>query len=165
MNKTYLRKTTCMIFMGVAITFNLLSVILSIIFIIRNDKAMAILSVIMMSIFSLIFWFVYYIEKRSKLVLTNDSITFYYPIESSKVSILRYDFARGYEVEFDDVKTFRMEFHPGDGIFTANTTWYYFELNDGANVKFALFHFGKKQEMNIKYELKTILGDKCNKIY
>ena len=159
MEKTYMRTTHCRIAFIISISLNIISIILSIIMIIKDDMFASIASFCVMAFLSLFGWFAFYIERKSKLVLANDSITFYYTVFTKPRTKLTYDFGKGYKINFKDIKKYIVDFHPGDGIVAADTTWYTFILNNETEVTFALFHFGKKQEL----EIKNSLSDYINK--
>ena len=57
-----------------------------------------------------------------------------------------------------DIKKYVVDFHRGDGIVAADTTWYTFILNNETEVRFTLFHFGKKQELEIKNSLSKFIN-------
>ena len=91
--------------------------------------------------------------------MAKDSITFYYTVFTKPRTKITYDFGKGYKIDFKNIKKYIVDFHPGDGIVAADTTWYTFILNNETKVTFALFHFGKKQEL----EIKNSLSDYINK--
>ena len=158
MEKTSMRTTNYRIAFIVSIGLNILSIILSIIMIIKDDIFASIASFCMMTFFSLFGWFAFYIERKGKLELTESSITFYYTVFTKPRTKLTYDFGKGFKIEFKDIKKYIVDFHPGDGIVSADTTWYTFILNNETEVRFALFHFGKKQELEIKNSLSKFVN-------
>lgn len=159
MENTYMRTTRYRIAFIMSISLNIISIILSIIMIIKDNMFASIILFCVMTFFSLFGWFAFYIEKKGKLVLSNDSITFYYTVFTKPKTLLTYDFSKGYEINFKDIKKYIVDFHPGDGIVAADTTWYTFILNNDTEVKFALFHFGKKQELEIKNYLNNFINN------
>lgn len=159
MEKTYMRTTHCRIAFIISISLNIISIILSIIMIIKDDMFTSIALFCVMTFLSLFGWFAFYIERKGKLVLAKDSITFYYTVFTKPRTKITYDFGKGYKIDFKNIKKYIVDFHPGDGIVAADTTWYTFILNNETKVTFALFHFGKKQEL----EIKNSLSDYINK--
>lgn len=161
MEKTYMRITNCRVAFIISISVNLISVILSTIYMIKNkDIVMSIILFFMINVFSLIGWVAYYIEKRGKVVVSDESITFYYTVFTKPSVTFTYNFSKGYNVNFADVKTYKVIFSKGDGLISADTTFYIFVLNDDREVQFTLFNFGKKQELEIKNRLHKILYKK-----
>ena len=158
MKKTYMRTTNYRMAFIVSIGLNILSIILSIIMIIKDDMFASIASFCMMTFFSLFGWFAFYIERKGKLVLTDNTITFYYTVFTKPRTKLTYDFGKGFKIEFKDIKKYIVDFYPGDGIISADTTWYTFILNNETEVRFALFHFGKNQELEIKNSLSKFIN-------
>ena len=137
MKKTYMRTTHYKIAFIVSISLNIISIILSIIMIFRDDMFSSIASFCILTFLSLFGWFTFYIERKSKLVLTEDSITFYYAVFTKPRAKLTYDFGKGYKIDFKDIKEYIVDFHPGDGIVSADTTWYTFIMNNETEVRFA----------------------------
>ena len=158
MEKTYMRTTHYRIAFIVSISINIISIILSMIMIMMGDMFASIASFCVMTFLSLFGWFAFYIERKGKLVLTENSITFYYTVFTKPRIKYTYDFGKGYKIDYKDIKKYTTEFHPGDGITSADTTWYIFILNNETEVRFALFHFGKKQELEIKNNLNKYIN-------
>lgn len=78
MEITYKRKISSSIFLCVALGFDLLGIVLHVISIVLEKDSISTLAVIIVfPLFSLIFWFVYLIEKRSVLTIGEDKITFH----------------------------------------------------------------------------------------
>ena len=158
MEKTYLRTINCRIAFIASLSLNILGIILLIVMIIKQDMFASIASFCVSNFFSLFGWFAYYMERKGKIVLTENSITFYYRVFTKPRTKLSYDFAKGYKVSFEDIDEYSIDTSYGDGIMTADTTWYNFILNDGTIIRFALFHFGKKQEIDIKNSLDKLIN-------
>lgn len=158
MEKTYMRTTHYKIAFIVSISLNIISIILSIIMIIKDDIFASIALFCAMTLFSLFGWFAFYVERKGKLVLSDDSITFYYTVFTKPRTKLTYDFGKGYKINFRDIKKYVVDFHRGDGIVAADTIWYTFILNNETEVRFTLFHFGKKQELEIKNSLSKFIN-------
>ena len=158
MEKIYMRTTHYRIAFIVSISLNIISIVLSIIMLVRDEMFASIASFCMMTFFSLFGWFAFYIERKGKLVLTDNSITFYYTVFTKPRTKLTYDFGKGFKIDFKDIIKYIVDFHPGDGIISADTTWYIFILNNETEVRFALFHFGKKQELEIKNSLSKFVN-------
>lgn len=155
MEKIYIRKTSCLILLIVTLFFAFMTIFLPIFFLFfKKDSFSAITSFIFMLLFSLLFLTIYFIERNGKIVLKNDSITFYYHILIKP----RKKIKGGFTVYFKDVEKYRNECFIGDGIISADTNWYIFELNDGTIIRFTLFHFGKKMEIEIKNSLNKLLN-------
>lgn len=153
-----MRTTNYRIAFIVSISLNIIGIILAIIMIIKKDMFASIGSFCAMNFFSLFGWFAFYIERKGKLVLTEDSITFYYRVFTKPKTKLNYDFGKGYKVKFEDIEEYTKDFIYGDDIMTADTSWYNFVLNDGTIIRFALFYFGKKQELEIKSSLDVLIN-------
>ena len=141
-----MRTTNYRIAFIVSISLNIIGIILSIIMIFKKDLFASIAVFCVINFFSLFCWFAFYIERKGKLVLTENSITFYYRVFTKPKTKLSYDFGKGYKVKFEDIEEYTKDYKYGDGIMTADTSWYNFILNDGTIIRFALFYFGKKQE-------------------
>ena len=133
MEKIYIRKTSCLILLIVTLFFAFMTIFLPIFF---------------------LFLTIYFIERNGKICLKNDSITFYYHILIKP----RKKIKGGFTVYFKDVEKYRNECFIGDGIISADTNWYIFKLNDGTIIRFTLFHFGKKMEIEIKNSLNKLLN-------
>ena len=158
MEKTYMRTTHYRIAFIVSASLNIISIILSIIMILKDDMFSSIALFCTMTFFSLFGWFAFYIERKGKLVLTDNSITFYYTVFTKPRTKFTYDFGKGFKIDFKDIKKYIVDFHPGDGIISADTTWYTFIMNNETEIRFTLFHFGKNQELEIKNNLRKFIN-------
>ena len=147
MKKVYNNKISQLIFLFIAIGFILLGIVLHISAIIHHKDPVAIYaSIIIFPIFSLIFWFAYYVEKSSTVEIDNESITFHYFVFTKPK--IKYSSKEGLIIKFDNIKKLFTEFHKRDFYF-ADTTFYYIILNDNTEIKFGLFRLGKKNEKEI----------------
>ena len=158
MEKTYMRTTHYRIAFIVSASLNIISIILSIIMILKDDMFSSIALFCTMTFFSLFGWFAFYIERKGKLVLTDNSITFYYTVFTKPRTKFTYDFGKGFKIDFKDIKKCIVDFHPGYGIISADTTWYTFIMNNETEIRFTLFHFGKNQELEIKNNLRKFIN-------
>ena len=158
MEKTFLRKTSYKIAFIVALSMNIIGTILLILLLIKDDQFTAFGLFGALTYLSLFGWFIFFIEKKGKIVISENNVTFYYKIFTKPKTKLTYNFGKGYTVNFKDIKKFTNTTRFGDGIYSADTTWYTFVLNDDSEIRFALFHFGKKQELEIKQCLDELIN-------
>ena len=156
MRKIYSNKITPIIFLSIAIGFIILGISLHISAIFLHKDSIAIYGPLITSpLFSLIFGFGYYAEKSTTLEMDDNSINFHYFVFAKPK--IKYDKKNGLIVNYENIKEFYSEFHKGDWIYSADTTWYFFVLKDNTKIQFSLFRLGKKNEKEISELLNKYL--------
>lgn len=159
MYKKYSNIITQLIFLISAILLDLIGIVGHIVSIIINNDPVAIYaSIIIFPLFSLFFWFGFYIEKTSTFVFEEDQIVIHFYVMSKPK--IKYNQKQGLFIKYKDIVNLETEYHPGDLFFTDDTTLYHLELIDGSKISFTLFRYGKKNEKEIYNTLKDKIFEK-----
>ncbi len=157
MDRTY-KRNTYLPFLFIAILLNVCGIILFIVeMILKQDLFITIFSFVSFLLMSLPLFFGCYVEKKSKIVIKDDCVQFYFHVSTNPK--IKYKNKTGLCIPFNNTKQIYKKLHRGDYILSVDTNFYIIVLNDNTEMKFTLFSFGKKNES----EIYKLLDEKINK--
>ena len=142
MKQTFRRKKTVTIPSIIAgITF-LICVVISVIFLIRQDYLLLIL-LFLLFLSGILFALFAFFEHRGTIEIDDQKVKFNYRIFSKHRDLNK----SGVEFDFSKIESLRRTLIKGDGIYTKDTYLYTVCQTDKKQAEFYLLHFGKDEDL------------------
>ena len=142
MKQTFRRKKTVTIPSIIAGIMFLICVVISVIFLIRQDYLLLIL-LFLPFLLGITFALIAFFEHRGTIEIDDQKVKFNYRIFSKHRELNK----SGVEFDFSKIESLRRTLIEGDGIITKDTYLYTICQTDKKQAEFYLFHFGKDEDL------------------
>ena len=142
MKQTFRRKKTVTIPSIIAGIMFLICVVISVIFLIRQDYLLLIL-LFFLFLLGITFALIAFFEHRGTIEIDDQKVKFNYRIFSKHRELNK----SGVEFDFSKIESLRRTLREGDGIITKDTYLYTICQTDKKQAEFYLLHFGKDEDL------------------
>lgn len=142
MKQIFRRKKTVTIPSIIAGIMFLICVVISVIFLIRQDYLLLIL-LFFLFLLGITFALIAFFEHRGTIEIDDQKVKFNYRIFSKHRELNK----SGVEFDFSKIESLRRTLREGDGIITKDTYLYTICQTDKKQAEFYLLHFGKDEDL------------------